>query len=206
MLITISRQYGAGGSAVARLVADRLGWSVVDNEIVDQVAQRAGLSSAEAAQHDERAPSFVERLARTLAASSQEFVLPEAGIPAELEESNMVRMTEAVVKEAAAHGRVVLVGRAAPAVLARESGALHVKLVAPRAFRIGVVMERNGTDAKTAERTMDDTDAQRTRYNKEYYHRDWNDPVHYHMVLNTGLLGFEGAAELIVGQARAMGW
>jgi len=132
--------------------------------------------------------------------------LPEAGVPAELEESNMVRMTEAVVKEAAAHGRVVLVGRAAPAVLAREGGALHVKLVAARTFRIGVVMERNATDAKTAERTMDDTDAQRTRYNKEYYHRDWNDPVHYHMVLNTGLLGFEVAADLIVQQARAMGW
>ncbi|MGH7702785.1 MAG: AAA family ATPase, partial [Gemmatimonadales bacterium] len=117
MLITISRQFGAGGSQVAKLVAEQLGWSVVDNEIVDQVAIRAGLSPAEVAAQDERPMSFVERLARTLAASSQEFVLPEAGVPSTLEEPSLVRITEAVVKEAAAHGRVVLVGRAAPAVL-----------------------------------------------------------------------------------------
>jgi len=42
MLITISRQYGAGGSEVARMVAPRLGWTVVDNEIVDRVAHLAG--------------------------------------------------------------------------------------------------------------------------------------------------------------------
>jgi len=47
MVITISRQYGAGGSEVARLVAARLGWSVVDNEIIDRVAERANLSPVE---------------------------------------------------------------------------------------------------------------------------------------------------------------
>ena len=45
----------------------------------------------------------------------------------------------------------------------------------------------------------------RARYNREYYHRDWNDPVNYHMVLNTEALGFDGAAEMIVARARGMG-
>mgnify|MGYP001229775730 CR=1 FL=1 len=66
MLITISRQYGAGGSEVARLVAASLGWAVLDNEIVERVAQRAGLAPDIVAREDEAAPTFVERLARAL--------------------------------------------------------------------------------------------------------------------------------------------
>jgi cytidylate kinase len=206
MVITISRQFGAGGSEVAKLVAADLGWSVVDNEIVDQVAERAGLSHDEAAERDERTPSFVERLARTLAISSQEFVLPEAGITPELEEPRLVRMTEAVVKEAAAHGRVVLVGRAAAVVLAPQRDALHVRLVAPKEFRVRVIMERNQLDARQAEKLLETTDAQRARYHKEYYARDWHDPVNYHIVLNTGMLTCRGAADVIVARVRAMGW
>jgi hypothetical protein len=53
---------------------------------------------------------------------------------------------------------------------------------------------------------LDETDGQRARYHREHYGRDWQDPVHFHMVLNTGLLGLEATAEIIVARARAMGW
>ena len=56
MLITISRQYGAGGSTTARVLADKLSWAVVDNELVDRVAARAGLTRAEVAEQEEKAP------------------------------------------------------------------------------------------------------------------------------------------------------
>jgi len=206
MLITISRQYGAGGSEVARLVADRLGWTVVDNEIVDRVARRAGLTPEVVAEQDERVPGFVERLARALAASSQEFAVPEIGVAVRAAEPNLVRLTEMVVKEIAAEGRAVLVGRAAPAVLGREGDAVHVKLVAAPEFRIATAMQGEGLDRRTAERVLHDTDAQRRRYHREHYGRDWDDPVHYHMMLNTGLLGMDGAAELIIAAARRRGW
>jgi cytidylate kinase len=206
MLITITRQYGAGGSEVARLVAERLGWTVVDNEIVARVARRAGLTPEIVAEQDERVPGFVERLARALAASSQEFAVPELGVAVRAAEPSLVRLTEMVVKEIAAEGRAVLVGRAAPAVLGRESGVLHVKLVATREFRITTAMQSEGLDRRATERLMDETDAQRSRYHREHYGRDWDDPTHYHMILNTGLLGMDGAAEVIVVRARAMGW
>ncbi|HXG43966.1 MAG TPA: cytidylate kinase-like family protein [Gemmatimonadales bacterium] len=206
MLITISRQYGAGGSEVARMVAERLGWQVVDNEIVDLVARRAGLTREAVASRDERVPGFVERLAHALAVSSQEYAVPELGVAVRTEEPALVRITEMVVKEIAAEGRVVLVGRAAPAVIGQAPDALHVKLVAPRAFRVRVAMEAEGLDAPTAERRLEEVDAQRARYHRDHYGRDWDDPVHFHMVLNTGLLGFEGAAEVIVARARALGW
>jgi cytidylate kinase len=208
MLITISRQYGAGGSAVAERVARELGWRVVDNELVERVAARAGLAPETVALREERVPSFIERLASTIVAATPESMVPpeaDGTVPA-LSEADLVRVTERVVEEIAAEGKVVLVGRAAPAVLARERDALHVKLVAPRDHRIRVAVERLGVRPEEAARTVDDTDRARARYHKDHYRRDWSDPVNYHMVLNTGALGLDGATELIVARAGALGW
>ena len=69
MIITISRQFGAGGAEVAKRVADRLQWRVADNEFVDRVAARAGLTPDEVAVREERVPNFIERLARALASA-----------------------------------------------------------------------------------------------------------------------------------------
>jgi cytidylate kinase len=205
MLITISRQFGAGGSLVAQLVAEKLGWSVIDNELVNEVARRIGKPAEEIAEREERVPSFVERLSRALVASPEVPLVTAAPIDS-LDEAELVKVTEVVVAEAAQHGRVVLVGRAAVAVLARESGAIHVQLVAPRPFRIQVVSQRSGIDARAAEKQIGETDAQRARYHKQYYNRDWSEPVNYHLVINTGAVGFAGAAEVIVARARALGW
>ena len=208
MLITISRQFGAGGSQVARQVAERLGWRVVDNELIEEVAARAGLPKEHVAEREERVSTFVERLARTLAAASPDVFPPpdSAGAIVDVPETDLVRITETVVAEIAAQGKVVLVGRAAPAVLSREADALHVKLVAPRAFRIQVAASRLGCAADKAALVLDQTDKNRARYLREYYRRDWDDPVNYHLVLNTGVLGFDGATEMIVARARGMGW
>jgi cytidylate kinase len=100
----------------------------------------------------------------------------------------------------------VLVGRAAPAVLERQADALHVKLVAPRAWRIDVAAARLGVPPAQAATVLDDTDRMRARYSREYYRRDWDDPVHFHMVLNTAALGLDGATEAVVGRARVLGW
>jgi CMP/dCMP kinase len=208
MLITVSRQFGAGGSDVASRVADALGWRLVDNELVEQVAARAGLRPEQVAEREERVSTFVERLARTLACASPEVFPPpaSAGEVADVPEADLVRITETVVAELAAQGKVVLVGRGAPAVLSRETDALHVKLIAPRAFRIKVATERLGCSRDKAAHVLDQTDRMRARYLREHYRRDWDDPLNYHLTINTGVLGFEGAADLIVSRARAMGW
>lgn len=202
MIVTISRQFGAGGADVAKLVAERLGWSLVDNELIGRVAARAGMPPEEVAEREERAPGFIERLARTLASSLPEFVAPEGGTLPDLTEDRLVQVTEAVVADLAAQGRVVLVGRAAPAFLASHPDALHIQIVAPLPWRIARVMERHGLDARAAETRIHDTDANRARYHKQHYHRDWSDPANYHMVLNTGALGIEGAADVILGRVR----
>src|SRR2546427_12278639 len=112
-VITVTRQYGSGGSDIARLVAERLGWELVDNQFVEEVARRAGVPPAEVAQREERAPGLLERLARTLAVASPEMFIAQAAVPrVEQDEATLVKITERVIAEAATHGRVVLVGRA----------------------------------------------------------------------------------------------
>lgn len=205
MLITISRQYGAGGSLVAQRVAEQLGWRVMDNELVEWVAAEAGLAPEDVARREERAPGFVQRLARALVAGTPEagpgpaLAVPVAG----LAEPDLVRVTERVVAQVAAEGRVVLVGRAAAAVLATEREALHVRVVASREYRIRVAAERLAVSPEEAARITDDTDKNRARYHREYYKREWADPVGYHMTLNTETLGLDGAARVIAGAAKA---
>src|SRR5213080_2825374 len=150
-VITITRQYASGGSEVARLVAVGLGWTVIDNEFVDQVAQRAGLPAEEVAQREERAPGLLERLARTLAVSSPELFITAASVPqVEADEETIAKISERVIREAAAHGRAVLVGRGAQALLAQRPDALHVYVIAPRDFRMKLAIERLGVDPAKA--------------------------------------------------------
>lgn len=211
MIITISRQYGAGGSEVARRVAQALDWRLVDNELIDRVATRAGLPPAEVAEKEERAPGFLERLSRALSRASPELFPAAAEKVPEPEEATLVRVTETVVAEIAAEGRVVLVGRAGPAVLRGKHDALHVKLVAAAEFRVQRLLaegrlggDLEGRTEDAARKAIFDVDTNRARYLKQHYGLDWNDATNYHMVLNTGMLGLDGVTELIVARAKKM--
>src|SRR5256886_15316081 len=115
-VITVTRQYGSGGSDVARLVAERLGWELVDNQFVEEVARRAGVPPAEVAQRGERAPGLLERLARTPAGASPEVFIAPAAVPrVEQDGATLVEITERGIGAGGAHGPGVLVGRGAPA-------------------------------------------------------------------------------------------
>ncbi len=203
-VITISRQYASGGSAIAKQVADRLGWTIVDHEFVDRVAERVGLAPDEVAQREERVASLIERLANTLAVSSPELFLAAGDLTPETTRSSddIVRMTEAVIQEAAELGNVVLVGRGAQAYLAHSDDTLHVRIVALREVRIHTAAQRLGLGEKEAERTVDRRDNERRDYVRTHYQRDWDDSCNYHLVANSALMSYEGAADLIVGAAK----
>lgn len=206
-LVTITRQFASGGSDIAALAATRLGWTLIDNEFVEEVARRAGLPREEVAQREERAPGLLERLARTLAVASPEMFITTTGVPrVEDDEGTIVKVTERVIREAALHGRVVLVGHGAQAVLAQRDNALHVLVVASRPWRVKQAIERLRIEPERAEQVVDDTDQQRDRYVKTYYGRMRADPANYDLVVNAETLGFDGAANLIVAEAARRGW
>ncbi|HEY2806085.1 MAG TPA: cytidylate kinase-like family protein [Gemmatimonadales bacterium] len=207
-VVTITRQYGSGGSSVAGLVATALGWTLVDNEFIETVARRAGLPVETVAAREERAPSLMQRLVRALATASPEAFVPAGQDAVEPTEEHIVEVTGRVIAEAAQHGRAVIVGRGAQAVLAksRPDEALHAYIVAPREDRVREIAKRLSLDPKAASDALDRTDADRDRYVTRWHDRHRQDPANYHLVLNTGWLGYDGAAELIVAAARRRGW
>jgi cytidylate kinase len=184
-LVTVTRQFASGGSDIAALAASQLGWTLIDNQFVEEVARQAGLPREEVAQRAERAPGLLERLARTLAVASPEMFITTAGVPrVEEDEGEIVKITERVIREAAGHGRVVLVGHGAQAVLAQRDSTLHVFVVASKPWRVKQAIERMHVEPTRAEKTVDETDLERDRYVKTYYGRTRQDAANYDLVVN----------------------
>lgn len=206
MIITLSRQFLAGADKVAKHVAAELGWTVVDDAFIETLSERSGIDPEDVKGLEERVPSFMERFAQSSALSTPEFLLSTPDASYEPDAIRLAHLTRDLVTELGRRDRVVLVGRAAAAVLARERDAIHVFLVASVAYRVHEAIRRYGMSETEARAAVAATDARRARYHLELYDRVWADPVNYHFVLNTELLGSEGAAELILARARALGW
>lgn len=206
MIITISRQYLAGADKVAKRVAEELGWLVVDDAFIEALAERSGFDPEDVKGLEERVPSFMERFAQSSALSIPEFLISAPDATFEPEAIKLAHVTRDLVTELGRRDRVVLVGRAAAAVLARERDAIHVWLVASIEHRVREAIRRYGMTESEARAAVTARDTSRARYHRELYDRVWADPVNYHFVLNTELLGTEGAAEMILARARAIGW
>jgi cytidylate kinase len=203
-IITISRMYGSGGSDVAARVAQRLGWSLFDNDFVDAVAERLGIPVSEVQAREERTPSLVERLASALAVASPE-ILPPPTEQLPPSEERMVEVTRRIIEEAMARGHAVLVGRGAQSVLAMRAGVLHVFCYAPREALVRRVAARRGVSMAEAEKNVDEVNKQREQYVRTTFKRSWKSPENYHVCVNTDWLGIDGAADLIVDVAKRMG-
>jgi len=201
-ILTVSRLYGSGGSEVAATVAKQLGWSLLDNEVVDAVAARLGLSAAEVQAREERVPSLVERLASAMTMGTQEWMIPVAAAKRPTDEQ-LLEVTRHIIQEAIARGPIVVVGRGAPAMLAERTDALHVFCYAPRKALIARTMKRDKLNPEDAAKLVDDTNREREQWVRRHWERDWKALENYDMSVNTERLGIEGAAMLIVSAAKA---
>lgn len=200
--ITISRMYGAGGSEVAARVAHALGWSLFDNAVIDAVAERTGMTRAEVSARDERIPSMVERIATTLSLGTPESMpaIPEA--PVLMTEERVVDITRRVIEEAVQQGPAVFVGRGAQCLLASRRDSLHVFCYAARPKLVEGAIQRLGVAAKDAERVVAEMNRNREQYVRRHFNREWKDLSNYHLCIDTGWFGLDGAAEMIVQVAR----
>ena len=201
-IITVSRMYGSGGSEVAERVAAALGWTLLDNALVDAVAVQLGASRAEVAAHEERVPSLAARLADALTLGSAELLTQVADTTPAFTEGRLLDVTLRVISEAATQGPVVVVGRGAQAMLAERADAVHVFCCATRAALVARAGARLGVDEKRAARTVDETNRHREQYVRRHWDRAWSAPENYHLCVNTELLGVDGAAALVVRVAR----
>jgi cytidylate kinase len=201
-VLTVSRLYGSGGSEVAAIVAEELGWSLLDNAVVDAVAARMGLSVAEVQAREERVPSLVERLTTAMAMGSQEWMSPIADAK-QVTDEQLIEVTRHVIEEAIARGPLVVVGRGTWQMLAEREDTLHVFCYAPRKALIARTMKREGISSEEATRLVDDTNKQRDQWVRLHWERDRRALENYDLGVNTERLGIEGSAQLIVSAARS---
>jgi cytidylate kinase len=204
MIITISRQFLAGASEVAAHIAEQLDWTVVDDDFTDAIAERSGFSPEDVRSLEESVPSFMERFAQSSALSFPEFLVSTPSAIEEPEALKLAHISKEFIEEIGHRDRIVMVGRAAAAVLARKEQAIHVRLVAGFEYRVQNAMAKYGLSESEAQAKVDEIDLNRERYHKEIFGRDWADPVNYHLVLNTEQLGTVGAADLVIALVRAL--
>ncbi len=189
-LITLSREFGALGAAMGRLVADKLGFSFWDQEIVHAIVEYTGAQEALLASLDERTRNAVEDVV-------SENLGGAVGTTGEY-----VRQVARVVRAIERHGGAVIIGRGAYFIVAPEA-ALRVRVVCPQALRIARFAEREGLDKREAERKVRQVERERRAFNKRHYGKEVGDPLHYDVVVNTGWTSHEAAADVVVAAYRA---
>jgi len=144
-IVTIGRELGAGGSRVARIIAESLGAELVDRSLIAEVARRLEFPEPAVERTDEYPESFVERLLGALRSADPRSGFGwQAGVESSVLEPRhaIIGLTEQVIREAARTGNAVIVGRGGAFVLRGLPGAVHVFLRAPESVRRREVSER----------------------------------------------------------------
>ncbi|ADV64218.1 hypothetical protein Isop_3662 [Isosphaera pallida ATCC 43644] len=189
-VVCISREAGAGGSTIAKRIAQRLGWRLYDEEIVETIAERMGLSLDQAKVFDELPPTRVQSWALP--------IFEEYYAPHETYLDHLGKLIEAIGQA----GDAVVVGRGAGYVLPREE-TLSVRIVAPEHKRAERLSRRLGVSLRTAKRAARDLDDRRNRFARLQLGVDPTQAHHYDLILNSDRLGLELAAELVIGLVEA---
>src|SRR5215207_5032776 len=193
-VLTISHQYGSGGSRIARELGRRLGWSVWEKEIVRKIASQYKVAEEYVEAKDERVDSFIERMVGLFGMGGFESTY-EIPPPLWLTDAQLARMTRTIIEEVAKEGNAIIVGRGGNLVLANHPRALHVFLLAPLEVRISRVMQAEGLSHNDADRRISGMDKLRTDYVHTFYHTSWNDLTQYHLVVDSDVWGEDGTTE-----------
>jgi cytidylate kinase len=201
-IVTVSASFGAGGAEVGPRLAERLGVPFLDRAIPAGVAERLAIGLEEATARDESIGGLLSRMAMRLAPMGQAFGATTTTQDA-LDEEAFRRTTEAIIREHAATGEVVVLGRAGALILRDDPRALHVRLDGPRARRIEQAMRLTEADRSSVERRLTETDRAREAYVRHFYRADARDPANYHLTIDSTALALDVVVELIVLAAES---
>lgn len=227
-VITIAGQLGSGGLEIGRRAAQLLEFDLLDHELLVAAAQRFGASVEALEARDMHLSTLGERIAsimrnlleRSAAAGPADDVFLEQGglsvllartyqeagaapaTPAdEVSDTKYLEMLRAVMTDLAQGGNIVLMGRGGQMILREMPNALHVRTIAPLELRIERVMESEGLIREAASKRVREEDHHRETFFRKFFHVSVDDPFQYHLILNTGKVSYEGAAQAIVAAA-----
>jgi cytidylate kinase len=205
-VVCISHASGAGGEEVGRLVAERLGFLCVDEEIVARAAVKGGIDAAEVAD-EERRKSLVVRVLNAMARGGGDAWAFGGSVPLrsgeELNSDDIQALIRETIEQTAARGNAVIVAHAASHAISPGPAVLRVLVTASPHTRAARVSDAEGLDQADTARALKDSDAGRADYLKRFYDVGEELPTHYDLVFNTDTLSVERVAELVAQAASA---
>jgi cytidylate kinase len=202
-LVTISAAYGALGSDVGHKLAEQLDVPFLDRAIPIEVAQRLRVPLEEAETHDEAVGGLIERLVSTFIQMGGLYgatIAPISEIP---DEAAFRAATEEIIRQHAASGSGVILGRAGMIVLAEHPHVVRVRLSGPPEARIEQAMRVHGLSREEAKRQGRDADGVRAAWVQRFYGRDIDDPSLYDLVINATRFDADGCVALIAAAVEA---
>jgi cytidylate kinase len=193
-IITLCREYGAGGHSIGQRVAKELGIEFYDKDIIRKSAEALGIDPAQLAAEEEEI-SRSEAFLRTITPMSYE------------RKDSLFEVESEVILKLAAHGPCFILGRCADTVL-RGAGvpSLNIFLFADeehRAKRVGELI--HSSNASEIQRVMKKTDQARRSYYTHYTGKAWGDHRNFHLSLDSGTLGYDACVRIICEAARSEG-
>ena len=194
IVITIGRQFGSGGRYVGRLLAEKLGIPFYDKELLSEAAKNSGICVEIFEEHDEKPTrsllfSLVTGMQSHVSTGSFYMDMP-------LNHKIFLAQFDAI-RRIAEEGSCVIVGRCADYVLRDDPNAVSIFVKADMPSKIDRAVKYYGFDADKAEDRIRKADKQRASYYNYYATATWGDVNNYDLVVDTGVLGVEGAVELI---------
>lgn len=196
-VVTISRQFGAGANTLGRMVAEKLNYAFLDNELIQLVAEKAKVS-----------PHWVESVEKEAGGKLQKFVssLVSKGLVDKvldgqrgyIDETIYVNLLNDIITQIADEDNAVIIGRGGQYILADRKNVFHVLLVAEKADRVKFMQTHYEMDYKTALQAINLDDRRRVNLYHKFHKTDYDQPDHYHLVLNTSRLELERAGDMII--------
>lgn len=170
-VLTLTGEFGAGDIRLAPTIADRLGLTAYDRELLEHEASRLGVSLTDLEQVDEQPVGIFQRFR-----------------PGGLHQRYFDALGQ-LMGELADRGEVLLIGRGGCCFLRDRPRAFHVRLMASPGVRLWRVMEYRWLAEAPARKLIEQTDSQRRRFYETFFGVDWASPLGYHITINTGRLG-----------------
>jgi cytidylate kinase len=199
-VVTVAREYGSGGAAIAAKLARRLGYELLDRALLERVAEAAQIDPGTAADLDERLDPWTARVARVLWRGGFDVLAP-VDEDAVVDAHRVAALDAKIIREAADLGGCVIVGRGGQCVLSGREDVFHVFVQAPRRERRLRLRGRLGPDVDL-DAAMEATDGERAAYVKHHFGCDWRSPRLYHLVLSS-VIGEDTAVDTILAALGA---
>lgn len=222
-VITISRQFGSGGDEIAVKICEVLGYQLFDKRMIVEAAKDLGLSEQEIIDHSEenyKIRSFFDRLFnRPVEMPTGRIWVEDAtgtrlGDEVRLSDDMALTLAQKAIRKAYQLDKFVIIGRGGQMVLKDEPGVLHVRIEAPMEDRLQRVKELvrktenlDNTDIELRRAAQDRIvarDAASADYVRRFYHAEWDDPMLYHLIINTNKVHNEQAVEIITTLVHEM--